>query len=447
MKEIPVAPGHWLLGNAYEMRLRPHRFAAETGLRHGGMARLRILHRRLIAVTHPDLIREVLITRHERYERSFHYKTTQQIVGRGLIATDGPYWKMRRRQVQPAFRPEHLSRLVPAVNQASDEMFARWDARRAAGEPVPLVEDMQALTLTIMCRALLSVGIELEMARAIGAAVREGLFLIRSKNTSLCPVPHWVPSRTNLGLRKRRDVLDTFVGGHLRARLEPGAAPRQDLAQALLDARDPETGESLPWQSLLDEAKTLIAAGFETTATTLAWALHRLSHHPEVAETWHAEIDRVLGDRPPTWDDLSQLGFTERIFNETMRLYPPVYSLGRTCQEDDVLGGCRIRRGETLLLSVYGAHRMPEYWPDPERFDPERFSPGRIPPKHTFMPFALGKHTCVGMAFGLAEATLVLARIGQRYRLAATRPLDVPVRAQVTLLPAAEIPVRLEARR
>ncbi|MCX6953924.1 MAG: cytochrome P450, partial [Verrucomicrobia bacterium] len=200
-REMPVAAGHWLLGNAREMREAPHRFAAEAGLRHGGIARFRILHRGMIAVTHPDLIREVLVTRHERYERSFHYETARQTIGRGLITTDGAYWKLRRRQVQPAFRTEHLRRIVPAVMQATDEMFVRWEARRAAGGTVPLGDEMQTLTLTVMCRALLSAGIDSAAARKFGTAVRESMALVRRKNTSMCPVPHWIPSPLNRGLR------------------------------------------------------------------------------------------------------------------------------------------------------------------------------------------------------------------------------------------------------
>ena len=445
-RAMPKARGHWLFGSAREMRETPHRFVAELGLRHGGLARFRILHRGMIAVTHPDLIREVLVSRHDRYERSFHYRTTQQAVGAGLITTDGPAWKARRRQVQPAFRTEYLPRIVPSVQQAAGEMLARWETARRAGRAIPLVEEMQTFTLTVMCRALLSVGVSPEEARRLGAVVRDSLFLVRSKNTSLCPVPRWVPSPVNRGLRTRSDVLDDFVSSHLRPRLSAGAERRTDLAQALLDARDPETGEALPWQALVDETKTLFAAGFETSATALTWTLHRLSQHPEVAAAWREELDRVLGGRMPGWDDLPRLELTERIFNETMRLYPPVYTLGRVCQEDDVLGGCPIRRGETLLLSVYGAHRTPEFWPDPERFDPERFAPGREVAKHAFLPFALGKHMCLGAAIATAEATLALAFIGQRYRIVPTIGLDVAVRAQVTLVPAGEIPVRLEPR-
>ncbi|HVU34976.1 MAG TPA: cytochrome P450 [Opitutaceae bacterium] len=445
-RPLPRAPGHWLLGNAHAMRDRPHTFVAEIGHANGGLAQLRILHRRMIAVTGPDLIRQVLITRHDRYERSFHYRTAQLSVGKGLLTTDGPVWKVRRRQVQPAFRPEALQRLVPAVHGAAGEMFARWDQKVAAGEPVPLLEEMQTFALTVMCRALLSVSIDSAEARRFGEAVRSSLYLVRRRNTSLCPMPRWVPDRTNRALRETYDVLDAYVALHLRPRREGREPPKADIAQALLDARDPETGEPLSWQALRDETKTLFTAGFETSATMLAWALHSLSHHPAVAAAWRAEIDDVLSGRPATWDDLPRLVVTDRIVQETLRLYPPVYTLGRVCVEDDELGGCRISRGSTLLLSVYGAHRDPAFWTDPARFDPDRFAPGREWARHAFLPFALGKHTCVGNNFAVAEAVLGLATIGQRYRIEPTVDYQVPIRPQVTLVPAREIPVRFVRR-
>lgn len=446
LRPLPVAAGHWLFGNALAMRHTPHSFVAGLGLRHGGIARFRILHRKMIAVTHPDLIRQILVTRQDRYERSFHYRNSQITIGKGLITTDGDYWKMRRRQIQPAFRPEQVQRVVPATHLATGELFERWEKRRRAGEAVGVVTDMQTLTLTVMCRALLSVGIDSDEARSFGAAVRDSLYAARRKNTSLCPMPNWVPDNHNRALHATRDVLDSFVTKHLYPRLTPGSEPRADIAQGLLEARDPETGEALPWQAILDETKTLFTAGFETTATVLAWALHRLSHHPECVAAWHEEVDRVLGGRSPEWGDLPRLTYTTQIVNETMRLYPPVYNLGRVCREDDELGGYRIRKGETLLLSVYGAHRMPEFWPNPESFDPQRFAADRTWTKHAFMPFALGKHLCIGNTFAMAEATLALAQIGQRYHLRPTVPCDVPIRAQVTLVPAGEIPIKLEAR-
>ena len=445
-KSLPRARGHWLLGSAREMRDRPHSFVAELGAAHGGIARFRILHRRMIAVTQPDLIRQVLVLHHDRYERSFHYHPSRRIIGHGLLTTDGAFWKQRRRQVQPAFRPDTLPRLVPGLEYAAAMLFSRWDAAADTGTAVPINADLQAFALAVICRSLLSVGIEDAEADRFAAAVRDSLYLVRRHNTSLCPMPHWVPNRTNRELGVVRDVLDAFVTQHLRARFETGAPVRSDIAQALLEARDPESGEPLSWQGVLDETKTLFTAGFETSATMLTWALHELSQHADVAARWHAEIDAVLAGRPPTWDDLPRLVYCDQVVQETLRLHPPVYSLGRTCIADDELGGYAIRPGETLLLSVYGAHRDPAFWPEPLRFDPERFAAGRTWTRHAFLPFAMGKHTCLGNSFAIAEAVLGLAAIGQRYSLAPTVPYDVPVRAQVTLVPAVPIELRLQRR-
>ena len=445
-EDIPRVAGHWLLGSAREMREAPHLFAAEAAARHGGLARIRILHRRLIAVSHPDFLRQILVTRHESYERSFHYRTSRAIVGEGLLTTDGPYLRLRRRQIQPAFRPEAMERVLPAACSAVGEMFERWEGCRELGETVDVVSEMQVLTLTIMGRALLSAGMSPGEAAVLGGALRSGLGWVRRKNNAVCPMAAWVPTRANLALRAIRRALDRFVTAHLRPRTGPGQSGGEDMVRQLLEARDPETGEALPWQSLLDETKTLLAAGFETTATALAWTLHALSHHPEVARRWHAEVDSVLGGRAPVWADLPRLGYTEQILQESLRLFPPVYTMGRVCRVEDRLGGHRIRVGETLLLSVYGAHRTAEFWPEPERFDPDRFAPGREGPRHAWLPFALGKHQCIGNTFAMAEATLVLALIGQRYRLSPTVPFGIPSKAQVTLVPAVAVPVRLERR-
>ncbi len=446
-KKMPRAKGHWLLGSAREMRDRPHTFAAELGLRNGGIADFRILHRRMIAVSHPDLLKQIFVTKQDRYERSFHYRASQVTIGKGLLTTDGDYWKLRRRQIQPAFRTEQIRRVVPATHQAVAEMLIRWDERCRAGEPVALVGEMQTLTMTTMCRALLSVGIESAAALRFAQAVRDSLYVVRKRNTSMCPMPLWVHNPTNRALRDTRDILDEFVTGHLEPRTRAGAEKRDDIAQQLLDARDPETGEALPWQAILDETKTLFTAGFETTATTLSWALHRLSQTPEIADEWHEEVDRVCGDATPGWDDLAKLTYTTQIVQETMRLYPPVYSMARACVEEDELGGYRIRPGDTLLASVYGAHLTPEFWAEPMRFDPARFAAGREWTKHAYMPFGMGRHLCIGNQFAMTEVVLALALIGRRYRVRATGPLDVPVRAQITLVPDGEIPVRLEARK
>ncbi len=445
-RDMPYVPGRGLLGCARPLREAPHRFVAETALQHNGIARFRVLHRRLIAVSHPDLIRHVLVTRHDHYERSFHYHTSRAILGLGLLTTDGPIWKLRRRQIQPAFHPDKVARVHPAACAAAHALFERWECQRRAGLPVPLVADLQAFTLDAMCRALISTPVDSDDARTFGNALRESLYLVRRKNNAACPIAAWIPTPTHRALAATRRIFDRFLTPHLHARSTPNATPQDDILQNLLEVRDPDSGLPLPPQALLDETKTLFAAGFETTATALTWALHTLSHHPDIAHAWHTEIDRTLAGRTPSWSDLDQLDLTSRIVQETLRLFPPVYTLGRVCTQDDSLAGFPIRKGETLLLSVYGAHRSPEFWPDPDRFNPDRFTPNQPWPKHAFLPFALGKHQCIGNTFALAEASLLLALVGQRYQLRPTLPFNIPARAQVTLVPAHEIPVHLIPR-
>jgi cytochrome P450 len=446
-RPIPWADGGPFFGSAREMAAAAHRFPAELGWRHGGLARFRVLHKRFLVVTHPDYARQILVTRHDRYERSFQYQTGQTVIGRGLLTTDGEYWLKRRRQVLPAFRAECLRRVVPATAAATRDLLARWDAARRSGAPVPVVAEMQRLSLAVIGRALLSASVEAEEAALFGQAVRDSLRLARRRNTSWLNLPLAIPTRANRRLHETREILDRYLIPILEARASATRSAPGDILEALLQARDPETGEALPPQALLDEAKTLFVAGFETTATALAWTLYLLARHPEAAERWHAEVDQVLGDREePEWEAVERLTWTHQVIRESMRLYPPVYNLGRRCVTEDDLGGYRIRRGSVVLISVYGIHRAAGWWPEPHAFCPERFAAGARWPEHAYLPFATGKHVCIGASFALTEMATALAMIGRRFRLAPADYEEVGESAQITLVPVREIRLCLTPR-
>lgn len=196
----------------------------------------------------------------------------------------------------------------------------------------------------------------------------------------------------------------------------------------------------------MDETKTLFLAGFETTATALTWALYLLARHPEAAGALRSEVDSVLGGRAPEWPDLARLGYTAQILYETMRRYPPVYAVARRCVEDDELGGYAIAHGTPVLISNYGVHRAPAWGPDPECFRPERFAPGLEWPKRAYMPFAAGRHLCIGNDFAMVEMTVALAMIAQQYRFTTADESPVGESARITLVPDREIELRLERR-
>jgi cytochrome P450 len=443
--KIPQAQGHWLWGSASDLVQAPHRFPAQLGWKHGGLAGFRILHKPFLVVTDPDCATQIFVTKHERYYRSFHYRNQQAILGKGMISTDGDLWLKRRRQALPAFRVDTIKRVVPATRTATVDLLNRWDTRQASGNAVCIVEDMRWLAMSVVAHALLSAHPEEQEAARFGRAVADALQLIRVRNTSAFNLPLSFPTRHNRRLAEVRQILDRYIESHLLRRDEGFAA--QDILDALLQARDPETGEGLSREALIDETKTLFAAGFETTASVLAWTLYLLARHPEVAERWYAEVDRVLAGAQPEWEHLEKLTWIEQVLNESMRLYPPVYTLARECIADDVWDGKDIKQGSVLLISVYGIHRAEQWWPSPEAFLPERFAPGKEWPRNAFLPFGMGKHVCIGTSFAMTEMKTILALIGQRYRLEFAGTSEVKEVARITLAPFEEIPIRLVPRR
>jgi len=439
---FPRADGHWLFGRAAQFAATPHLLPAEIGLRHGGLAWFRILHKRFLAVTDADFTRQALVTRHEKYERSFHYRNGQAILGLGLLSTDGPFWLKRRRQILPGFRPDSLQRLVPVTRDATQAMLAQWEQRRRDGDAIAVLADTQHLTLSIIGQALLSTDVGRDNTERFGAAVRDSLHLMRRRNTSWFAAPLWLPIAKNRHLHMTRDILDTYVNGHIADRQH--GPLRQDILQTMRQARDAD-GTGLDTAALRDETKTLFVAGFETTATALAWALYVLARRPDLAEQMHDEAQQVLGGAAPDFDSLKRLPLTGAVVNETLRLYPPVYNVARQCVADDEYGGRRIPRGTVLLISVYGMQRDPALWSDPDSFRPQRFLDGDWP-RHAFMPFAIGKHTCIGNHFAVTEMTIALAMIVQRYRLEPADDAPVGMVARITLAPDREIALRLVPR-
>jgi cytochrome P450 len=263
--------------------------------------------------------------------------------------------------------------------------------------------------------------------------------------STLFSVPVQFDPQRNRRLKGALGALDAVVFRIIEARRrDPGA--RGDLLDMLLLARDPETGAGLDDQRLRDEAVTMLVAGHETTATSLTWAWALLAQHPEAEARLHAEVD-ALG-RTPTVDDLPRLGYTRGVLQESMRLYPPVWTIARRVKEDEVVGGYRIRGDSAAFVCPFMLHRHPGYWPEPERFDPTRFDDARGPliDRYAYVPFARGPHMCAGHHFATQEGTLILAALGQRLSLRLVRPGPPEPWPLVTLRVKDGLPMRLQPR-
>jgi len=250
--------------------------------------------------------------------------------------------------------------------------------------------------------------------------------------------PLWIAA---LGRKKAADLVfdefDTVIDRLIETRARDPANGPKDLLARLIAARDEQTGGGMSAQEVRDHVITIFMAGHETTAMAMTWAWFLLSQHPAVEAKLYAELESVLGGRAPSQEDLSNLTYTRMVIEETMRIYPTVPAMEREALADDALAGRRIPKGSTVMIVPWVLHRHVKLWPNPGRFDPERFSAEQAAarPRFTYLPFGGGRRICIGAAFSLAEATILLATLAQRYRLQLAPGHRVEPQGLITLRP------------
>ena len=364
----------------------------------------------------PRHVRHILRTNVLNYPKSHDYDELRPLLGDGIFVSEGDLWTRQRRLLAPEFRKKEVGRFVPSIVTSAEQLFAEWDARLARG-PLDVTHDMMRLTLWVIGRAMFR-GEFLEQAERIGHALEVCLEQATLRMLGMGLYKSWMPTPGNLRAKRAERELDAIVMDIIdKAHREPSDGT--DVLSRMIRARDPETGAAMSDKQLLDETKSLILAGHETTSLALSWAFYLLARHPEIEARLFEEVDRVLGDETPRAEHLPELVYTRMVFLETMRLYPPVPGVSRRVAEADVIDGVRLDADDVTVISAYVTHRHPEYWPDPERFDPERFAPDAIDgiEPYSYFPFLLGRRACLGEHFAMVEGVVLLAMLARRYRL------------------------------
>ncbi len=395
-----------------------------------------------VLLSHPEHIRHVL------QDNQLNYPQNQRkriLMGRlSLALSGGEAWRRRRRLLQPLFRPPRLSRLAPKMTRASGELVTRWQGLAARDEPVDMAAAMAQLTLDILIDALLgdAAGQSDRLRRAVRTAF--DYFNLRARSRLTLPAP--VPTLQNLRLLRALAELKQAVIEVVAQRRAADAPEEDDLLSMLIAARDEQTGEVMGDEQLKDELMMLLVMGHMTTAMAITWTWHVLARHREVDERVREEIARVVGERPPEWRDVAELGYTRRVIEETMRLYPPSWAFSRRTLADDEIGGYRIPAGAVVMLSPYVTHRRPELWENPERFDPDRFLPERAAGRARFAyyPFGGGPRVCIARDLAMAELPLILATVARAFRPRAVPGRLVVATTGIVLQPRGGLPMRLE---
>lgn len=419
----------------YAMRRDPLAFFTRLARDHGDFVRFRLGDHEhdLFFVNHPDLIREVLVTQDRNFTKWFSVERFKVVMGEGLFVSEGDFHMRQRRLSQPAFHRERIAGYADQMTAFTIQLRDRWQA----GAVVDVAGEMNWLAMMIVGATLFGADVGSD-AEEIRDALSE---ILDQFERSILPTADQQDFEDALGR------LDKVVYRIIEERRASGE-DRGDLLSMLLLAQDEDNGERMTDVQLRDEAMTIFLAGHETSANALAWCWYLLAQHPEIEAEFHHEVDTVLAGRAPRMSDVLQLSLTSRIFSESLRLYPPVWAIGRQAIDKCSIAGATIPRGSVLILSQYVTHRDERWYPEAEKFDPERWHPAARAerPRYSYFPFSAGSRSCLGEAFAGVEAVIALATIAQKWRLRIVPEHQIKLQPQLTLRARYGIKMRVEPR-
>jgi len=408
---------------------------------YGDVAYLTFLGQPTYVLNLPEHIEHVLVTRQRNYIKDKLQRVLLgEFLGQGLLVSEGDFWLRQRRLMQPAFHRQRIATYGQLMGEQTLRLRAEW----RDGEQRDIAEDMMKLTLAIVVRCLFGLELEDSAAATVGPAL--GKVIDHFSKTQTLVVPGWVPTPENLSYRAAVKRLYATVDEIVRLRRAAGG-DTGDLLSMLLQAQD-EDGSRMSDSQVRDEAITLMLAGHETTAITLSFCWDLLSRNPEAEAALHQELDSVLGGREPTVEDLPALPFTEAVVKESLRLFPPAWSLSREAVEADEVAGWHIPAGAMVWLNQWTVHRDPRFYEEPLAFKPQRWMDGleRRLPRFAFFPFGGGPRLCIGLSFAMMEARLALAALAQRFRITRVSKGTVELLPSITLRPKHGMPMVLHAR-
>jgi cytochrome P450 len=444
----PGPKGAFLVGHIVELVRDSMRFLERCSREYGDVVTLKFFHVPVCLLSSPVDIEAVLSKNSANFLKARDYRAMKSILGNGLLTSEGSFWQKQRKLVQPAFRHENIDSYAETMVSATSRMLDGW----RDGRTRDVHEDFMAVTLEIVTKVLFG-------SEVPGDAADVGKWLailmedfMRQAGMAFL-LPESVPVPTFFRLRRAIQSLDAMIYKLIDQRRAerklPRTHPHHDLLDTLLSAQG-EEGSQMTDEQVRDEVMTLFLAGHETTANALSWTWYLLAQHPEVTAKLSAELDQVLRSRTATAADSARLPYTEMVVKESMRLYPPVWAVGRQSIGPFEAGGYQFPAKTNVVILQRTLHRDPRFFADPEVFDPERWSPSGVRfrqlPRFAYFPFGGGPRGCVGAGFAMMEAILLLATIAQRFDMTLAPHQKVRMLPSVTLRPRRGIKMILRGR-
>jgi cytochrome P450 len=433
--------------------------------KYGDIAHFKFGRQHVYLLNNPQFIEDVLVKNHKNFTKSRGLQVSKRLLGEGLVTSEGEYHDRQRRIIQPAFLPNLVKKYGEIVTAHSVNMCGDWKDE----EKLDIHKSMINLTSSIISKAVLGSDIQ----SAEGSQVGDDLLTCAEYfNRLLMPFGELIEKipilPMNKGFQKAKKRLDSIVFNMIQEHRNNTAneRPKSDLLYTLLEAQDSDAGiKRMTDTQLRDEVMTIFLAGHETTANALTWTFYLLSEYPSVEAKLYEELKSVLGNgngnggskqeangldlRIPTVDDIPNLQYTEKIVRESMRLYPPAWTLGRQAINDYNLDGYVIPAKSIIIMSQYVMHRNPKYFPEPDLFYPERWTrENRIElPRFSYFPFGGGIRGCIGEAFAWMEGILIVATVCRRWRMLHESNHKVELKPLITLRPKYGMKMQLEQKK
>jgi cytochrome P450 len=397
----PPGPRNFIPGaHLRALQYQPLPFLASLAAKYGDASKFKVGPQPIFFFAHPELVREVLVTKNASFMKGLALQRTKVVLGEGLLTSEGELHKRQRRLAQPAFHRERIQRYGEIMVEQATLSRDRWHD----GQELDVAHEMMRLTLAVVAKTLFGANVD-EEADEIGAVLTELMLMFPLLVHPLSDFLIKLPLPRVRRFRRALARLDQTIYG-LIAERRKSESDRGDLLSMLLLATDTEgDGSGMSDLQLRDEAITIFLAGHETTANALAWTWHLLARNPDVERALHHELDTVLAGSTPTPADYPRLPYTEMVLAESMRLFPPAWGIGRYALEDVQIGEWHVPKRGLVLVSQSVTHRDPRFWPDPDRFDPQRFTADAkaTRPKFAYFPFGGGSRVCIGESFAWME--------------------------------------------
>jgi cytochrome P450 len=412
--------------------------AYRTDIGHLGWSR-----RQTVIVNRPDQVRRVLSDPEGIFPKSdLMVEALDPLIGDSIFVSSGGTWKRQRRMIDPSLSMMRVNNAYPAMVAGCEAAEATLDRAAKDGTRLSLDLAMSHLTADIICRTVFSTNLQHQAAHDVFEA-----FTLFERSVAQVEIKRLIFDPAWTRAPQKPEVLEACatIRAHLAALIDThtgaDAARFDDIASAVLGARDPETDAPFTREELIDQLGVLFLAGHETSASALTWVFYLLATHPALVARLRAEVRQVCGDGPVEFEHTKRLPFIRNIFRETLRLYPPITFLPRIAQETTTIGDLKVRRGALVMVAPWVLHRHARYWKRPHEFDADRFSPereGEITPG-TYIPFGQGPRVCAGAAFATTEAVLLIARLFRRFDFRIEAPERVRPAARLTTRPTEQI--------